>query len=47
MLYDYKLRPLNPDPYLPMSEGVAILSDLPTMGNFFNFMSLIYGKGHT
>ena len=30
MLYDYKLRRLNPDPCLPMSEGAANQSDLPT-----------------
>ena len=33
MLRDNKLRPLNPDPCLPMlSEGAANRSDLPTVG---------------
>ena len=33
MLRDNKLRPLNPDPCLPvLSEGVANRSDLPTWG---------------
>ena len=32
MIINY-VRPLNPDPYLPMlSEGAANQSDLPTLG---------------